>query len=56
MKHYENKKTNTAKDNTILVGKSKLTLTEKALIITGKKIQLKDGRNASVDVFRKDDE
>lgn len=55
MKHYENKKTNIAKDNTILVGKSKLTLTEKALIITGKKIILKDRGNASVDVFRGDE-
>lgn len=55
MKHYENKKTNTAKDNTILVGKSKLTLTEQVLIITGKKIILKDRGNASVDVFRGDE-
>lgn len=48
MKHSKNKKTNTAKDNTILVGKSKLTLTEKALIITGKKIILNDRGITSV--------
>lgn len=48
MKHSKNKKTNTAKDNTILVGKSKLTLTEKALIITGKKIRLNDRGITSV--------
>lgn len=55
MKHYENKKTNTAKETTILAGKSKLTLTDKSLIITGKKIILKDRGNASVDVFRGDE-